>query len=46
MNRKVRWGALGAADIALKKVIPAMQRGELTEIVALALRDPARATRG
>lgn len=45
MNRKVRWGVLGAADIALKKVIPAMQRGELTEIVALASRDWAKARR-
>ena len=45
MNRKVHWGVLGAADIALKKVIPAMQRGEWTEITALASRDEAKALR-
>ena len=26
-QRKLRWGVLGAARIAVKKVIPAMQRG-------------------
>ncbi|MGA2132147.1 MAG: Gfo/Idh/MocA family oxidoreductase [Bryobacteraceae bacterium] len=41
--QKVRWGVLGAADIALKKVIPAMQRGEWSEIAAIASRDPAKA---
>jgi len=40
---KVRWGVLGAASIALKKVIPAMQRGELSEIAAVASGDIARA---
>ena len=45
MNRKVHWGVLGAADIALKKVIPAMQRGQWTEITALASRDEAKARR-
>ena len=45
MNRKVRWGVLGAADIALKKVIPAMQRGAWTEISALASRDGVKARR-
>jgi predicted dehydrogenase len=43
MNRKVHWGVLGAANIALQKVIPAMQRGEWTEISALASRDGAKA---
>lgn len=43
MIQKVRWGVLGAADIALKKVIPAMQRGEWSEIVAIASRDLAKA---
>ena len=42
---KVRWGVLGAANIAVKKVIPAMQRGECCEIVALASRDPGKAER-
>lgn len=45
MNQKVKWGVLGAADIALKKVIPAMQRGEWSEISALASRDRATAER-
>jgi len=44
MSRKVRWGVLGAANIALKKVIPAMQKAELCEIAAIASRsiDKAR----
>ena len=37
-DNKVRWGVLGAAKIALVKVIPAMQRSELCEIAALASR--------
>ena len=40
---KVRWGVLGAAKIAMVKVIPAMQRGELSEITAIASRDLAKA---
>lgn len=43
MPTKVRWGVLGAANIAVRKVIPAMQRGEWSEVVALASRDAARA---
>jgi len=43
MIRKVRWGVLGAADIALKKVIPAMQRGAWSEIAAIASRDLVKA---
>jgi predicted dehydrogenase len=43
MPDKMRWGVLGAANIAVKKVIPAMQRGEWSEIVALASRDVGRA---
>jgi len=41
--RKVRWGILGVARIATTKVIPAMQQGELCEIVGIASRDRARA---
>jgi predicted dehydrogenase len=41
--RKVRWGVLGVAKIATEKVIPAMQRGEVSEIAAIASRDPAKA---
>jgi predicted dehydrogenase len=40
---KVRWGVLGAAKIAIEKVIPAMQRGERSDVVAIASRDPAKA---
>jgi predicted dehydrogenase len=39
----VRWGVLGAANIAVKKVIPAMQRGRLSRIVAIASREAAKA---
>jgi predicted dehydrogenase len=41
--RKIRWGVLGVANIAVKKVIPAMQRGTHCEIVGIASRDEARA---
>ncbi len=41
--RKIRWGVLGVAGIAIKKVIPAMQKGERTEITAIASRDLERA---
>jgi predicted dehydrogenase len=41
--RKVQWGVLGVARIATHEVIPAMQRGELCEIAAIASRDPAKA---
>src|SRR4029453_17337366 len=40
---KVRWGVLGVAGIAVKKVIPGMQRGTSSEIVAIASRDPKKA---
>lgn len=42
-DQPVRWGVLGAANIALKKVIPAMQRGHWSRIVAIASRDEAKA---
>ena len=41
--KKVRWGVLGVAAIAVNKVIPAMQRGTDTEVLAIASRDPAKA---
>ncbi len=41
--RKLKWGVLGVAKIAVDKVIPAMQRGEVSEIAAIASRDPAKA---
>ncbi|MDH3493478.1 MAG: Gfo/Idh/MocA family oxidoreductase [Acidobacteriota bacterium] len=41
----VRWGIIGAANIAVKKVIPAMQAGEFCEISAIASRDIEKAER-
>src|ERR1019366_7007462 len=41
--QKVRWGVLGVSRIATVKVIPAMQRGQLCEIAAIASRDGAKA---
>ena len=41
--QKLRWGVLGVARIATNKVIPAMQRGSLTEVVAIASRDRRKA---
>src|SRR2546430_7898547 len=38
-QEKVKWGVLGAASIATKKVIPGMQKGEWSEIAAIASRD-------
>jgi predicted dehydrogenase len=43
MEKKVQWGVLGAANIALKKVIPAMQRGESSQVMAIASRDIKKA---
>jgi predicted dehydrogenase len=43
MTRKIRWGVLGAAKIAIEKVIPAMQAGTLTEVTAIASRDLSKA---
>ncbi len=43
MNKKVEWGVLGVAGIAVKKVIPAMQRGEWSQVAAIASRDLAKA---
>ena len=41
--QKLRWGILSTAKIGTQKVIPAMQRGERTSVVAIASRDLARA---
>jgi len=43
MENRVRWGILGTANIALAKVIPAMQRSEWCEIAAIASRDLSKA---
>ena len=44
-HEPVRWGVLGAANIALSKVIPAMQHSSHTPVVAIASRDLAKAQR-
>jgi predicted dehydrogenase len=43
MTGKIRWGVLSTAAIGLKKVIPGMQRGEYSTVVAIASRDLASA---
>ena len=43
MEKKVQWGVLGAANIALKKVIPAMQRCASSQVIAVASRDVKKA---
>jgi predicted dehydrogenase len=43
MSKKIRWGILGVAAIAVKKVIPAMQKGKWSEITAIASRDLRKA---
>src|SRR5580692_12493527 len=41
--RKVKWGVIGVAKIATEKVIPAMQRGKVSEIAAIASREIGKA---
>ena len=43
-DKKVRWGVLGVAKIATEKVIPAMQRGQYSEVVGIASRSRDKAT--
>src|SRR5215472_658028 len=40
---KVKWGVLGIANIAVKKVIPAMQKSTWCEVAAIASRDVRKA---
>jgi predicted dehydrogenase len=40
---KVKWGVLGVAGIAVRKVIPAMQKGEWSAVTAIASRDLQKA---
>ena len=42
MSNKLRWGVLSTASIG-KKVVPAMQRGQYTSVVAIASRGLAKA---
>lgn len=37
--KKIRWGVLSTASIGVRKVLPAMQRGQYSEITAIASRD-------
>ena len=43
MDRKVKWGVLSTAKIGVEKVIPAMQRGNFSEVVAISSRDAEKA---
>lgn len=43
MRAKIRWGVLGVANIAIKKVVPGMQKGSRSEVTAIASRDLSRA---
>lgn len=43
MPEKVRWGILSTAKIGLKKVVPSMQKGQWSDVVAIASRDLAKA---
>jgi predicted dehydrogenase len=42
-KRKVRWGILGVAKIAVRRVIPAIQGGTWSEVGAIASRDLTKA---
>ena len=43
MQTKVKWGVLGVARIATRKVIPAMQKGERSEVIGIASRNREKA---
>jgi predicted dehydrogenase len=43
ISTKLRWGVLSTANIGLKKVIPAMQGGQLTSVTAIASRNLKKA---
>jgi predicted dehydrogenase len=42
-QEKVKWGVLGVASIATRKVIPGMQQGAYSQVTAIASRDLAKA---
>jgi predicted dehydrogenase len=42
-QRKVKWGVLGTASIAVRKVIPGMKGGEWSEVAAIASRELGKA---
>ena len=41
--KKVRWGVLGVAGIAVRRVVPGMKQCEVAEVTAMASRDLAKA---
>jgi predicted dehydrogenase len=43
MPNKIRWGVLSTAAIGMKKVVPAMQKGDWSEVRAIASRDRHKA---
>lgn len=43
MSKKINWGILSTAKIGVQKVIPAMQKGELSQVSAIASRNMERA---
>jgi predicted dehydrogenase len=43
MSNKVRWGVLSTAKIGVTKVIPGMQKGEWSQVTAIASRDLGKA---
>jgi predicted dehydrogenase len=43
MTKRVKWGVLGVASIAVRKVIPGMQKCDRCEIAAIASRDLTKA---
>ena len=43
--RKVKWGVLGAANIAFNEVVPAIRRSEQGEVIAVASRNKEKAER-
>lgn len=42
-NKRVKWGVLSTASIGVRKVLPGMQLGQWSEIVAIASRDGKKA---
>jgi predicted dehydrogenase len=45
MTNKVKWGVLGVASIATRKLIPGMQKGACSEIAGIASRELQKAKR-
>src|SRR5436309_15461024 len=43
MSDKVRWGVLSTSHFGLAKAVPAMQKGEWSEVIAIASRDKSSA---